>query len=97
MEKIALALHKYIRRSAELVKGVQTNIKKVGELIFKVGITDMLKNMFAGIEAMLRAVIYLLILLMGLAMASLGAYTIIFLAVRIGQFLHTLIFQSRWL
>ena len=57
----------------------------------------MLKNLFAAIEAMLRAVIYLLILLMGLAMAGLGAYTILFLSLRIGQFLWVLILKDKWL
>lgn len=57
----------------------------------------MLKKLFEAVEAMLRAVIYLLVLLMGLAMAALGAYAIIFLAIRIGQFLWVLIFKSKWL
>lgn len=57
----------------------------------------MLKKLFEAVEAILRAVIYLLILLMGLALASLGAYTIMFLALRIGQFLFELIFKEKWL
>lgn len=57
----------------------------------------MLKSFFEAVEAVLRAVIYLLILLMGLAMASLGAYTIMFLALRTGQFLFELIFKEKWL
>ena len=97
MENIALVLHRCICRGNELVKGVLANTNKVRELIFKVGITDMLKNIFAGIEAMLRAVIYLLILLMGLALAGLGAYAILFLALRIGQFLWVLILKEKWL
>ena len=97
MENIALALHKCTSRSTELAKGVLANVKRISELIFKLGVNDMLKNIFAAIEAMLRAVIYLLILLMGLALAGLGAYAILFLALRIGQFLYTLIFQERWL
>lgn len=97
MKDIVPALYKYVSRGNEFVKGVLTNTKKVRELIFKVGITDMLKNIFAGIEAMLRAVIYLLILLMGIAIAGLGSYTILFLALRIGQFLYELIFKEKWL
>jgi hypothetical protein len=97
MENIALVLHQCIRRGNDLTKGIPIEVKRIRELIFKLGITDMLKNIFAGIEAMLRAVIYLLILLMGLALAGLGAYIILFLALRSGQFLHTLIFRSRWL
>lgn len=57
----------------------------------------MLKKLFEAVEATMRAVIYLLVLLMGLAMATLGAYTIIFLTIRIGQFLWVLIFKEKWL
>ena len=57
----------------------------------------MLKKLFEAAEAMLRAVIYLLILVMGLSSASLGAYTILFLAFRFGQFLWELIFKEAWL
>ena len=57
----------------------------------------MLKRLFEVMEAMLRAVIYLLILLMGLAIAGLGAYTILFLSLRVGQLLWELLFKRRWL
>jgi hypothetical protein len=97
MEKIALILKWCIQHGNNLRKEIPIKVKRIGELIFKLGITDMLKNIFAGIEAMLRAVIYLLILLMGLAITCLGAYTILFLAFRIGQFLYTLIFRNPWL
>jgi len=97
MENIALVLHWCIRRGNDLMKGIPTEVKRTRELIFKLGITDMLKNIFAGTEAMLRAVIYLLILLMGLAIAGLGSYTILFLSLRIGQFLYELIFKEKWL
>jgi len=97
MENIALVLRWCIRRGSNLAKGIPIEVKKIREVIFKLGITDMLKNIFAGIEAILRAVIYLLILLMGLAIAGLGSYTILFLALRIGQFLYELIFKEKWL
>ena len=57
----------------------------------------MVKNVFEALEAMLRAVIYLLILLMGLALAALGAYLIMFLSIRIGQFLYELLLKEKWL
>ena len=57
----------------------------------------MIQSIFQAIEAVLRAVIYLLILVMGLSMAGLGAYTIVFLAFRIGQFLWELISKRAWL
>jgi len=54
-------------------------------------------RLFEAVEATLRAVCYLLVLLMGLAIAALGSYTIIFLAIRIGQLLWVLIFKDKWL
>jgi len=57
----------------------------------------MLQKLFEATEAMLRAAIYLLILIMGAAITTLGAYTIIFLAIRIGQFLWVLLFRNKWL
>jgi len=97
MENIALVLHQCIRCGNNLTKGIPIEVKRIRELIFKVGITDMLKNIFAGIEAMLRAVIYLLILLMGISIAGLGTFAILFLALRIGQFLWVLILKEKWL
>jgi predicted amino acid racemase len=97
MENIALLLHRCICCGNDLTKGIPIEVKRIRKLIFKVGITDMLKNIFAGIEAMLRAVIYLLILLMGLALAGLGTFTILFLAFRSGQFLWALILKEKWL
>jgi len=57
----------------------------------------MLKKFLDAVETMLRAVIYLLILLMGLALAALGAFTITFLSIRIGQFLFELLGRRSWL
>jgi hypothetical protein len=58
---------------------------------------EMLKRFFEAVEAMLKTIIYLLILLMGMAIATLGTYTILFLALRIGQLLFELIFKEKWL
>ena len=57
----------------------------------------MINNIFKAIESAVRAVTYLLILVMGLSIAGLGAFTILFLTIRIGQFLWTLMFQEAWL
>jgi len=80
-----------------LPKGIRQEVEIIRPLIFISGVSEMLKKLFEAVEAILRAVIYLLILLMGLALASLGAYTIMFLALRIGQFLFELIFKEKWL
>lgn len=58
---------------------------------------QMLKKIFEAMEVMLRAVIYLLILVMGLSLAALGTYTILFLSLRIGQLLWVLILREKWL
>jgi len=97
MENIKLVLAQLILRTIDLLQEIAAETRKIKPLIFESGVTEMLKNFFEAVEAMIRAVIYLLILLMGLAMASLGAYTIMFLALRIGQFLFELIFKEKWL
>jgi hypothetical protein len=97
MENIKLVLGQSIFRMKNLLQKIKLETRKIKPLILKPGITDMLKNIFAGIEAMLRAVIYLLILLMGISIAGLGAYAILFLALRIGQFLWVLILKEKWL
>jgi len=72
-------------------------IKKSKKLILNSGVNQMLKKMFEAVEAIFRAVIYLLILVMGLALAGLGSYIIIFLSIRTGQFLFELLFKEKWL
>jgi len=57
----------------------------------------MIKSLFQAIEALLRAVIYLLILIMGLAITGLGAYVVLLSAIRIGQFLWKFMLKEPWL
>lgn len=57
----------------------------------------MLKKFFEATEVVMRAATYSLILLMGLSIVSLGAFTILFLSIRIGQFLWVLVFKEKWL
>lgn len=70
------------------------NIKQL--IIYSKG-QVMFKNIFQAFEALLRAVIYLLILIIGLTATGLGAYIVLFLAIRIGQFLWVLVFKEPWL
>ena len=70
------------------------NIRRL--IIYSEGFA-MIKSLFQAIEALLRAVIYLLILIMGLAITGLGAYTVLFFAIRIGQFLWKFILKEPWL
>ena len=95
--KTDLARPRLADRVRQLLGAVGQETRKIRTSIYESRTSAMVKQIFEAIEAMFRAVIYLLILLMGLAIAALGAYTILFLALRIGQLLHTLIFQKKWL
>ena len=66
-------------------------------LVYQSGNSIMIKSIFQAIEALFKATTYLLILTMSLAMAGLGAFIIILLAFRIGEFLWVLIFKEAWL
>lgn len=57
----------------------------------------MLKEISKTFEAVLWALLYFFVLLIGLAVAVLGAYIVIFLSYRTGQFLFELIFREKWL
>jgi hypothetical protein len=76
---------------------IPVEIRKIHPLIFEPGVNQMFKKLFDAVEAMLRAVIYLQILLMGAAIIALGAFITFFLIYRTGQFLYVLIFKGKWL
>jgi hypothetical protein len=57
----------------------------------------MVKRIFEAVEGMCQAVTYLLILFTGLVITGLAAYTILFLAIRLGQFLWVALFVEKWL
>jgi len=86
-----------IYRGLNLLTKAIAEIRKSKELISKSGTSQMLKKLFEAVEAILRAVIYLLILIMGLSIAGLGAYFIFFLSIRMGQFFFELLFSEKWL
>jgi hypothetical protein len=56
----------------------------------------MIKKIFDAIEGMCQAVTYLLILFVGVVIVGLGTYTILFLAIRIGQMLWAVLFRESW-
>ena len=97
MERISSAIRELVSIAYFLPCGIKQEIGKIRALILESGVPEMLKKLFEAAEAMLRAVIYLLILVMGLSSASLGAYTILLLAFRIGEFLWEAIFKEAWL
>ena len=80
-----------------LVDAVLRETLRIKPLIFESTSWAMLKNLFQAIETLFRATIYLLILLMSLSIAGLGAFVILFLAIRIGQFIWTLVLAEKWL
>jgi len=86
-----------IASAKEFIIAMSVEILKSALLIFKPGVPEMLKSLFQAIESILRASIYFLILVMGLSIAGLGTYTIIFFSIRMGQFLYELLFKNKWL
>ena len=57
----------------------------------------MFRNLFNCVEAMIQAVSYLQILIIGLAAAALAAFFVVMLAFRLCQFFWYLIFQEPWI
>lgn len=57
----------------------------------------MIRRVFEAIEGMTQAVTYLCVLFMGAVIVVLAAYTILFLAIRLGQFLWVAFFVEKWL
>jgi len=57
----------------------------------------MLVNFFKAIEALARALIYLLTLIIGLTATALACYFMIFLSFRVGQFLWIFLFKDPWI
>lgn len=97
MEKI-LTLIRELCRSAPLCwQTVIAETRNIKQLVFYSKGFDMIKSFFQAFESLLRAIIYLLILLIGLTATGLGAYIVLFLAIRIGQFLWVLFFKDPWL
>lgn len=57
----------------------------------------MFRNFLNCIEAMIRAVSYLLILIIGLTATTLGAFVVVMLAYRLGQLFWFILFKESWL
>ncbi len=56
----------------------------------------MFRNLLNCIEAMIQAVSYLLILIIGLTATALGAFFVVMLAYRLGQLLWIFVFKESW-
>jgi hypothetical protein len=57
----------------------------------------MIKRIFEAIEGLCQAATYLLTLFTGLVIAGLAAFVVLFLAIRMGQFLWATLFAEKWL
>ncbi|MDI6449138.1 hypothetical protein [Anaerobaca lacustris] len=57
----------------------------------------MIKKIFEAIESFCRAVIYMLVLVMGMTVASIATYAVLFCAFRLAQFLWLAFFRESWL
>ncbi len=57
----------------------------------------MFRNLLNCVEAMIQAVTYLLVLVIGLTATALGAFFVMMLAFRLCQFMWYLIFQEPWI
>ena len=97
LEAIKSFLRDQAQRAKKRLRQARQEILSIKPLIFESRIPAMVSKIFQAIEAALRAATYLLIVIMGLSITGLGAFTILFLAIRIGQFLYTLIFKDKWL
>jgi hypothetical protein len=57
----------------------------------------MLRNFLNLIESVIQAVTYLLILVIGLTAAGLGAFLVVLLALRFGQLIWAIILKEPWI
>jgi hypothetical protein len=57
----------------------------------------MIKRIFEAIESFFKAVVYMLVLTIGMTVASLATYTVCFCAFRLAQFLWLAFFAEPWL
>lgn len=61
------------------------------------GTIEMIKKIFEVVESFVKAIIYMLILIMGMTVASLATYTVFFCAFRLAQFLWLAFFAEPWI
>ncbi len=61
------------------------------------GTIEMIKKIFEVVESFVKAIICMLILIMGMTVASLATYMVLFCAFRLAQFLWLAFFSESWL
>jgi hypothetical protein len=84
-------------RIRRLVQAIPAEVERAHVAIIQSRTQDMIKNVFNGFEAMLKAVTFLQILFIGCTLAFSGLFITAFLAFRMLQFLYDAIFSHRWL
>lgn len=57
----------------------------------------MIKKIFEAIESFVKAVIYMLVLTMGMTVATVATHTVVVCAFRLAQFLWLAFFAEPWL
>jgi len=57
----------------------------------------MAKKIFEAIESFVKAIIFMLVLVMGMTVASLATYAVLFFAFRVAQLLWRVFFREPWL
>jgi len=97
MKKLFLLICELLRSLPLCWQAFKAEVNKIKDSIFYSEANVMIKSFFKAIEAMIRAVIYLLILVIGLTITALGSYIVFFLAIRTAQFLWTFLFKEPWL
>ena len=98
IEKHYAIFHRIIiARTRHLLFGIELAMIVIKTTIFTHGSLAMFKRFLEIGEAMLRAATYFMVLVIGLSVACLGAFTIVFMSIRIGEFLWDFCLKNRWL
>lgn len=61
------------------------------------GAIEMIKKIFEVVESFVKAIIFMLVLVMGMTVASLATYAVLFFAFRVAQLLWRAFFKEPWL
>lgn len=97
MKKYILFLMELFRSMLLCRQALKAEMDKVKDLIFYSEVNDMFRSIFRALEALVRALIYFFILLIGLTGAALGAFIVSLTAFRFAQFLWIFIYKESWL
>ena len=97
MKRTRTVIRKSISIVYFLLCGIVQELRKIKPLIFEAGVSEMPKKFVEAIEAMLRALIYFEILLMGASIGGLSLFIVGGLVIRFGQFFYELVLRNKWI